>query len=55
MSENPADNLEPWIHFFKTLMDRPIVPVELSSFTEDMNEIAIRDKSIQWKIKGIAS
>ena len=30
--------LEPWMQFFKTLMDMP-VPAELSSFCEDMEEI----------------
>lgn len=47
-------NLDPWIQFMKTLMDRP-VPDNLESFIEDMDEIEKRDNHIIWKIKGIAA
>jgi hypothetical protein len=47
-------NLDPWIQFFKTLLDRPI-PDNLESFVEDMDEIERRDNHIIWKIKGIAA
>ena len=46
------NNLDPWIQFFKTIMDMPCPP-ELCSPTEDQFEIEKRDKSIFWKIKGI--
>jgi hypothetical protein len=39
MTENPQQNLDPWILFFKTLMDRPIIPSTLTVFTEDMYEM----------------
>jgi hypothetical protein len=29
-----GNSIEPWIHFFKNLLDRP-VPPDLDSFTED--------------------
>ena len=47
-------NIDPWMQFFKTLMDRP-VPAELESFTEDPDVIEERDKHIVWKVKGIAT
>jgi len=47
-------NLDPWIQFFKTLLDRPLPP-ELEAFTEEMGEIEARDKSTHWKIKSIAA
>jgi hypothetical protein len=53
LSDNLGANLDPWITFFKTLMDRPL-PGQLESYTEDMDEIENRDKHICWKIKGIA-
>lgn len=31
-------NLDPWIQFFKTILDRP-VPAELESYNEDMDVI----------------
>ena len=46
--------LEPWISLFKTLLDMP-VHEEVSSFTEDTNEIMSRNKHVIWKIKGIIS
>ena len=46
--------LDPWIAFFKNLLDRP-VPAELDNFVEDMDSIAARDKSLHWKIKGMAA
>lgn len=44
----------PWMQFFKTLLDNP-VPPELEAPTEDMEEIAERDKTIHWKIKAISA
>jgi len=49
-----GNNIDPWIAFFKTILDRP-VPAELDSFVEDMDEIENRDKNIVWKTKGIAA
>lgn len=49
-----GNNIDPWILFFKTVLDRP-VPAELESFVEDMDEIENRDKHIVWKTKGIAA
>lgn len=49
-----GSNLDPWIQFFKTVIDRP-VPAELESFNEDMDVIEERDKHIVWKTKGIAA
>jgi hypothetical protein len=51
MEENALD---PWILFFKTILDMPI-PDNLRSVTNDTEEIIARDKSIFWKIKGITS
>lgn len=48
------NNLDPWIHFFKTILDMPC-PKDLAEPTLDTNEIQRRDKSIFWKIKGIAA
>jgi hypothetical protein len=48
------NNLDSWILFFKTLLDRS-VPEELESFVEDMNIMEGRDKNIIWKTKGIAA
>jgi hypothetical protein len=51
-------NIEPWIQFFKTIMDKPLptnIQSDLEGFSEDMNIIEERDKHIQWKIRGIAS
>ena len=47
-------NIDPWMQFFKTLMDKP-VPAEFESFTEDPDVIEERDKHIVWKVKGIAT
>jgi hypothetical protein len=55
MTENPKENLEPWMLFFKTLLDRPLNPPSLETFVEDMDEIEVRDKNIRWKIKGMAA
>lgn len=49
-----GNNIDPWIQFFKTLMDKPCPP-ELESFVEDKDVIEERDKTLTWKIKGIAS
>lgn len=51
MEENALD---PWIMFFKTILDMPI-PDSLRSVTNETEEIIARDKSIFWKIKGITS
>ena len=47
-------NLDPWIQFFKTLLDRP-VPADLESPVEDMTAIEQRDKHVVWKTKGMAA
>ena len=49
-----GSNLDPWIQFFKTLLDKPI-PADLESFNEEMTVIEARDKHILWKIKGISA
>lgn len=54
LAENAGANLEPWIGFFKNLMDRQL-PSELDSPVEDMDEIERRDKHICWKTKGVAA
>jgi hypothetical protein len=46
--------LDPWLTFFKTLMDMPL-STELTSFIEDTDLIQARDKCIHWKIKGVAA
>lgn len=46
--------LDPWMTFFKTLLDMK-VPEELCSFNEDKDVIQARDKQIFWKIKGVAA
>ena len=48
------NNLDPWILFFKTILDMPC-PKGLQDPTSDTNVIQSRDKSIYWKIKGIAA
>lgn len=47
-----GNNLDPWVQFFKTIIDMPC-PEDLGSKTEDSIEMEKRDKSIYWKIKGI--
>lgn len=49
-----GNNIDPWIQFYKTLLDKP-TPNELESFVEDMDTIEERDRSLHWKIKGIAA
>jgi hypothetical protein len=49
-----GDNLDPWIMFLKTIMDMPC-PDDLCAPTSDTAETVARDKSIFWKIKGIAA
>lgn len=51
MEEN---RLDPWIQFFKTILDME-VPANLSGATHETEEIIRRDKHIFWKIKGICS
>ena len=48
------DTLDPWIQFFKTILDLP-VPAALNSSTDDADEINRRNKAIYWKIKGITA
>lgn len=48
-----GNNLDPWVLFFKTIIDRANPP-ELDSQIEDMHDIEERDKHIIWKTKGIA-
>lgn len=52
--QNSGANLDPWIMFFKTVLDKPVQP-ELESAIEDMDEIEKRDKHIIWKAKGVAA
>lgn len=49
-----GNNLDPWIMFFKTILDME-TPPELAGPTELTEEIRRRDKHIFWKIKGITS
>ena len=49
-----GNNLDPWVMFFKTIIDMPC-PEDLCSPTSDTSIIVSRDKSIFWKIKGIAT
>jgi hypothetical protein len=49
-----AGAIEPWIHFFKTILDRP-VPSTLDSFTDDLLVLDEREKHIVWKTKGAAA
>jgi len=48
------NNMDPWIQFFKTILDMP-VPDDISAATNSTEEIQSRDKNILWKIKGICS
>ena len=48
------NNLDPWIQFFKTILDMPCPP-ELEGAVDDSNEIQQRDKHIFWKIKGVTA
>lgn len=47
-------NMDPWIQFFKTILDMP-TPADLRDPTFETEEIQRRDKNIFWKIKGICS
>lgn len=49
-----SHNIDPWMQFFKSLLDRPM-PAELETFIEEMTEIELRDKHILWEIKGLAA
>ena len=49
-----AGNLDPWVQFFKSNLDRPLPP-DLETFNEDMQVIEQRDRNLWWKLKGIAS
>ena len=46
--------LDPWVQFFKSLLDRPL-PAALEAFAEEMGEVEARDRSAHWKIKAIAA
>ena len=48
------NNLDPWIQFFKTILDMP-APPDLANVVEDVQEVQQRDKCIFWKIKGITA
>ena len=49
-----VDHLDPWILFFKTILDMECPPA-LEISTEDTEEIHRRNKTIFWKIKGITA
>ena len=49
-----GNNLDPWMQFFKSLLDRPM-PAELENYVEEMSEVEMRDKHILWEIKGVAA
>ena len=49
-----GDNLDPWIMFYKTIMDMQC-PEDLCAPVTETSEIVARDKSIFWKIKGITA
>ena len=46
------DNLEPWIYYFKKIMEIP-PPLELNTKTGDTDEINKRNKTVLWKMKGM--
>jgi hypothetical protein len=46
------NNLDPWVQFFKTILDMP-VPDELLTQVKTDEEVVSKNKSIQWKIKGL--
>lgn len=46
--------MDPWIQFFKTILDMP-TPEEIKTPTYVTDDILARDKNIFWKIKGICS
>lgn len=48
------NNMDPWIQFFKTILDMP-APEDLKTSTDDNETIINRNKHIFWKIKGICS
>ena len=46
--------IDSWIAFFKGILDMPLDD-SLTSYTEDTKEIVRRNKSVFWKIKGVAA
>lgn len=46
--------LMPWMQFFKFVLDQQL-PDHLCSHVEEMEKIAARDKTIEWKLRGIIS
>ena len=48
------DVLNPWFALFKDILDMPCPP-DLSTPTEETDEINRRDKSIFWKIKSLTA
>lgn len=46
--------IDPWLEFFKNILDMPI-PENLTSSTEDRENIIARNKHVHWKIKGMAA
>mmetsp|Transcript_29520 Transcript_29520/g.44887 ORF Transcript_29520/g.44887 Transcript_29520/m.44887 type:complete len:666 (+) Transcript_29520:641-2638(+) len=49
-----GENIQPWILFFKTILDMEC-PADLSSATSASIEVQRRDKTIFWKIKGLTA
>ena len=49
-----GEHLDPWMKFFKTILDMSC-PADLASSTDDESEIDRREKHIFWKIKGITA
>lgn len=49
-----GDNLNPWLLFFKTLMDMQLQPDQTTK-TDDVDALNQLEKSVHWKVKGIAS
>jgi hypothetical protein len=49
-----GSNIEPWLLFFKSLLDRPLPP-QLESLEEEMSAIEQRERHILWRTKGLAA
>lgn len=49
-----GNSFDPWIQFFKTILDLP-APPGLDSATTDVQEIERRDQEVFWKLKGLTS
>ncbi len=48
------ENLDPWINFFIAILNRPM-PAELTTPTNNHEDITERDKHPLWKMKGMAA